>query len=101
MNYTLKTELKLKTGEIYSVGSPVTIKFDLRFAELHGLRAEPIKIQASKLSFYVKGFKKPSLQTMERWMDDGIAKSITGKKCEPDGYGSDGSPSWLLVLGLI
>lgn len=44
---------------------------------------------------------EPSLNTMEKWMDNGIARSITGKKVEPDGFGPDGSPSWLLILGMI
>jgi len=52
-------------------------------------------------SFLSRIIKVPSLETMEEWMDQGIAKSITGKRVEPDGYGPDGSPSWLLVLGLI
>jgi hypothetical protein len=45
--------------------------------------------------------KSPSQSTLERMMNDGIATSVTGKLVEPDGYGPDGSPSWLLALGLI
>ena len=44
---------------------------------------------------------EPSLRTMEKWMDNGVAFSVTGKRVEPDGHGEDGSPSWLLVMGLI
>ena len=43
----------------------------------------------------------PSVNTMSKWIDDGIARSVTGKRVEPDGHGEDGSPSWLLVLGFI
>lgn len=46
-------------------------------------------------------FKAPTVRTMEKWSSDGVAKTVTGKRCEPDGYGPDGSPSWLLALGLI
>ena len=38
---------------------------------------------------------------MERWTSHGIAKTVTGQRTEPDGYGTDGSQSWLLVLGYI
>lgn len=46
-------------------------------------------------------FKAPSIKVMEKWSDDGIAKSIGGKRVEPDGYDENGLPSWMLILGLI
>jgi len=46
-------------------------------------------------------FKAPTMKTLEKWSFDGVAKSVTGKRCEPDGHGNDGSPSWLLALGMI
>lgn len=46
-------------------------------------------------------FKAPTVATLQRWSDGGFAKTVTGKKTEPDGYGTDGSPSWMLVLGMI
>ncbi len=50
----------------------------------------------------LSGFTKPpSMNTLEKWSNDGVAKSVTGARVEPDGYGPDGSPSWLLVLGFI
>jgi len=45
--------------------------------------------------------KCPSLKTLEKWSNDGVAKTITGDRTEPDGYGCDGSPSWLLAIGVI
>ena len=52
---------------------------------------------------YVKYFggKEPSARTMMKWENDGYSKTVTGYKTEPDGYGPDGSPSWLLALGYI
>ena len=48
------------------------------------------------------GFKQPpTMKTLERWVEDGVASSITGQRVEPDGYDQNGFPSWLLVLGLI
>ena len=43
----------------------------------------------------------PSIATMEKWSSNGIAKSLLGAKVEPDGWDSDGSPSWMLAMGMI
>ena len=48
------------------------------------------------------GFRKPpGMNSLTRMMNDGISTTPTGKRTEPDGHGDDGSPSWLLVMGLI
>ena len=50
----------------------------------------------------IKGFAKPpGIKTLEKYMDTGKAKTPTGKTTDPDGTATDGSPSWLLVLGMI
>jgi hypothetical protein len=46
-------------------------------------------------------FKAPSIATMESWDARGIARSVAGCNVEPDGYDEHGSPSWMLVLGII
>jgi len=45
--------------------------------------------------------KAPSIATMTKWMDTGIAKATDGCKVEPDGICKHGKRSWLLILGLI
>lgn len=45
--------------------------------------------------------KAPSLRNLQKQDWNGIVKTVTGQRVEPDGYGPDGSPSWMLVLGLI
>lgn len=45
--------------------------------------------------------KRPSLSTMERWSDNGVAKATDGCRVEPDGTCPHGHSSWMLVLGLI
>lgn len=45
--------------------------------------------------------KAPSLATLNKWSNDGIARTPTGERVETDGIGTDGAPSWLVVLGLI
>ena len=46
-------------------------------------------------------YKEPSINKLEKMSDDGICTTVTGDKVEPDGFGENGSPSWLLVMGLI
>jgi len=46
-----------------------------------------------------RNLKHPSLQTMERWSCDGVAKALDGCRVEPDGTCKHGMPSWLLYLG--
>ena len=43
----------------------------------------------------------PSVQTMARWISDGVAKATDGCKVEPDGTCPNGQPSWLVKLNLI
>ena len=45
--------------------------------------------------------KAPSVATMQRWMNDGIAKATDGCEVEPDGRCQHGKPSWLIVAGVI
>jgi hypothetical protein len=60
-----------------------------------------IKCRAAKYAFYFGG-KVPSMTTMQKWeYEGGYCKTVTGLKTEPDGHGHDGSPSWMLALGLI
>jgi hypothetical protein len=45
--------------------------------------------------------RKPSMNKLMAWMDDGVAKATDGCKVEPDAMCDHGYPSWLLHLGLI
>ena len=43
----------------------------------------------------------PTQKTMEKWCNDGVAKTPCGCRVEPDGRCPHGRDSWLLILGLI
>lgn len=43
----------------------------------------------------------PTTDQLEEWVMDSVCESITGDTVEPDGYGPDGAPSWLIALGLV
>lgn len=99
-------DIRLKSGKVIPKGTPVEeikhigptfMKSDVRFRGF-----KPLYLPTALLANYVTGFKKPPKSAaLEKMVFDGIAKSITGKRVEPDGIASDGSPSWLLVLGYI
>lgn len=47
------------------------------------------------------GIEIPDVEALEEWAHDTVCETPTGDTVEPDGYGPDGAPSWLLILGLI
>jgi hypothetical protein len=109
---TLKQDVKLKDGRTYTKGTSVEVKFfgdkdnghkvcEINVMGSTDMSTTSFKTAIANLPKFVSGFTKPSLATMEKWVSEGIAKTPTGKRTEPDGYADDGSPSWLLVLGYI
>ena len=51
---------------------------------------------------YSSVFKAPSINQIMKWdWDNGVCKTPAGKKVEPDGYDSEGFPSWQLIIGVI
>jgi len=114
---TIKKDLRLKSGDVIPRGTKVTVVFlgehhpdGARLCQLvmnfngpsgRDYFRDAMKTSISRLPDQVSGFKAPSVKTMEKWSNDAIALTPTGKRVEPDGYGPDGSPSWMLVLGII
>lgn len=102
----LKAEMKFKDGTSFPSGTEVSVRFDkslpsAAFITAAGAARE-YRVSASRLHKYLAGFTKPpSVTTMAKWSEDGVAKSITGHRVELDGYGPDGSPAWTLVAGVI
>lgn len=93
------------TGEHIPVGTKAEIKEFINdgvgmIVDIEGIGSKKFRVSSAYKNF--SGFTKlPSEKVMERWMEEGVAKTVTGKRTESDGYGSDGSPSWLLALGYI
>jgi hypothetical protein len=101
-------DVTLKSGVIIPKDTPVSIKWLLPEENGHAVAQvlpagfDPYKTRISSLYLSVSGFsKQPSYTTMYKWMNGGIAKSVTGQRVEPDGFGPDGSPSWMLAAGVI
>ena len=101
---TTKREIKLKSGEIIPAGESGRVEFDTVSRSLFSFHSpslgRPVKLGFSAFT-RVFGLKAPGMKTLERWVDEGVAKTVFGARTEPDGTGPDGEPSWLLVLGII
>ncbi len=100
---TLK-EIKLKDGTIIPTGTKCRVTFNGNGSNL--VRVYPdgfrdFQTRASHLTVWFSAFKTPSLSELEEWSNDGICESMLGNRVEPDGWDSEGSPSWLLALGMI
>ena len=100
----LKADIKRrKDSYCMSAGTKVWLTFP---KEYHGAIVritdgkESISTRTPNMKKYF-GTRLPSLKTLEKYVYDGICKSVLGNNVEPDGWDSQGSPSWLLAMGLI
>lgn len=98
MKKTLFKDIKLRSGVILQKG----LKVDVEPITGHNDICRITTNNESYRLFYTSVFKAPSIRTMNNWvMDIGNVTTPAGKITDPDGYDSEGYPSWLLVLGLI
>jgi hypothetical protein len=100
MKATFTTDIIMKNGRVISKGTVANVEFS------HTPTRECMLVTLPdgtviKTAYWQLFFKVPSERTLAVWSMDGVAKSVTGKRVEPDGHGPDGSPSWLLALGYI
>ena len=100
-----KAEIKMKDGSVLPEGK----KFSIRWEETSIGHRPRVKVYGSDSEFKISngsaikmlGKKEPSISSLSRWNSNGNCKSILGETVEPDGTDSYGSPSWLIVKGLI
>ncbi len=106
-SYPLLRPVKLKDGRQFPQGERFAVAFEkpidgeLRSNATFMVATREMTGETFKTRHFLNFFRAPSVATMEKWMDSGIARTVTGDKTEPDGYGPDGAPSWLLALGMI
>jgi hypothetical protein len=108
MRGKLLRDVKLKSGVTIPKGTPVEVKWlpehdkGYYFAQIVPEGFDPYKTAIRTLFTVVSGFPKPpTMSTLDNWVRNAKAKTPSGQSTEPDGWGNDGSPSWLLVMGLI
>lgn len=86
--------MKTKVQHILLNGSVRTIK--------EGVNAdEAIARLRDKGHTVMKCGKPPTVKTLYKWVEDGVAKATDGCRVEPDGECTHGHKSWLLVMNLI
>jgi hypothetical protein len=105
-SYSLKKDITSKKTQVtVPSGTKVSLSWKDRNGEITQITDDAgnvMSVRTMNLYNYVSGVTKPpSMGTLERWTSDGVAKTVTGERVEPDGHGSDGAPSWLLALGYI
>lgn len=87
-------EIKLKNGTTLPKGLPARFEEPSTICIVTGPDRE-YRVRASS------AFHPPRIARLEKDSNDGVCESVFGDRVEPDGWDSEGSPSWLLALGLI
>lgn len=101
---SLKADLKLKDGSIFTKGTKVSCRFpeDSTTIFLIIIDGREIKLKYTSAAAYLNKFKPaPSIRSLEKMSNDGIATTPLGARTEQDGHGIYGEPSWFLVLGFM
>jgi hypothetical protein len=108
MKKHLQSTLRTKGGIELKQGTLVSLTFecddnghkrvDIIRAVSESGEAVNVPIRHWEMAF---GIKRPSLKTLTKYTEEGISRSVFGKRVEPDGFDDEGSPSWLLAEGLI
>lgn len=100
----LINDIKLKNGDVIPSGSKAICKFrdDNSLLLTVGGREKPIRIPYTSSWKFLRGFKKPpSMSSLEKMSNNSISTTPLGNRTELDGHGTNGEPSWFIVLGLI
>lgn len=99
---TLLMDFKRRDGVTIPKGTEVQLELGEKIiGSVNGERKLALRPHSAKKYFGSPFTKLPTMATMERWSNDGVARTYTGQRTEPDGTGSDGSVSWLVAYGLI
>jgi hypothetical protein len=107
MKTTTKRSFTSKKGITINAGERVTVSFDVKRKSTGEPFAQYIRMTTSDgrrvvtSKFKGAGIRVPSIKTLEHWVCDSVCDSVFGNQVEPDGWDHEGSPSWLLALGLV
>jgi len=105
---SIKNDLQLKSGDVIPQGTNIEFVFvekdrqyRIKIIKTDNAQVKvPILLKAYNQN--IKAINKiPSENTLGKYVMDGNTKTVTGKITDPDSTATDGSPSWLLVLGMI
>lgn len=107
--HRIKKDFRTQSGYHIVAGTPVRLAWNRERPEYVNFIAETkeglertITVGTQHLHLYVTGISKPPSESRLMAMAEaGMSTTPTGQRVEPDGFGPDGSPSWLLVMGMI
>lgn len=105
-SYSFLRDLRTKSGTEFKAGETIMLtSYDRQIfylARLETSDGRKLALSCEHAYKVLRGFPKPpSFMTMQKWMDDAVAKAVDGSRVEPDGIAASGAPSWLLVMGMI
>jgi len=105
-SYAIMRDGRTKAGIEFKSGERINVvSYDRNYPYLMRLQTSDGRTMAlppSSAYRVLSGFPKPpSVSTLMKWSDDGVARAVDGARVEPDGISPSGAPSWLLVMGMI
>lgn len=101
--FYLKKELKLKDGKTFPTNTEVSLSWPDQgkpWLCQATIGERNIKLKTSSLPHYFD-IDPIHMEELEEAVSDGLCSSVLGFSTEPDGWDEKGSPSWLMVLGMI
>jgi hypothetical protein len=97
-----KKDILLKSGKFIPAGTKLE-KFEVCYRVVKCFFENGISANFSiyNMGKYFSGWhKKPSLSTLEKWIEAGYCRTPLGHKVEVDGQDHEGCYSWALILGI-
>lgn len=107
MKTTTKKSFTSKKGTAINKGERVTVSFTVKGKASQEFLPNYVRIRTEDgrsiitRNFKGAGIRVPSMRALEHWACDSVCESVFGSVIEPDGWDSEGSPSWLLVFGIV
>ena len=103
MNKTTIAEIKFRDVTIPAIpiGTTLQLAWEKDRPTSFFINWAERKLFLSNNSLPKFGVKLPGMRSLEKWGMDSVCKSIGGKRVEPDGWDENGTPSWLLAMGLM
>jgi hypothetical protein len=94
--------VKLKDGTVIPEGSTISVQWSEFPAGVNLVtwNGRELKLSGRSIGKALAG-ELPTNDDMEDWVCDSICDTPTGHSVEPDGWGPDGVPSWLMLAGVI
>lgn len=101
----MKRDAKTKKGVEFKKNEEVTLNWLEKMPEFTFIiktSGERLRVNSKIAHALVTMVNAPPTERQfEKWSEDSRSKSMLGESVEPDGFDPHGSPSWMLVMGVI